>query len=186
MGFRKLTADIRNGDADAFELFYRMEFNNIVHFINSYTHDIGNAEDLAQEVFGILWEKRGLLDPDRNLRSFVYRIAKNRTLNALKEKTVFADGSSMREIDNDILALEDPSVEELIDSLELERQIENIYSSLPDSARSSFEMSRKEGLTNKEIAYVLGLSVKAIEYHIKISLKIFRKKLKEYLGYPAK
>lgn len=185
MGFGKLTADIRRGDADAFELFYRMEFNNIVHFIYSYTYDMRNAEDLAQEVFGILWEKRNTLDPDRNLRSFVYRIARNRTLNALKEKKLFVERSVMKEIDEDILALEDASMEEMIDSLALEDIIEKIYLSLPDSARTSFELSRKEGLTNKEIAEVQGLSVKAIEYHIKISLRIFRKRLKEYLGYPA-
>lgn len=186
MGFRRLTADIRNGEADAFELFYRMEFNNVVHFINSYTHDMTNAEDLAQEVFGILWEKRNMLDPDRNLRSFVYRIARNRTLNVLKEKKVLSDRNVLNEIDEDILALEDPSIEEMIDSLELERQIETIYSSLPDSARTSFELSRKEGLTNREIADIQGLSVKAIEYHMKISLRVFRKKLKDYLGYSSK
>lgn len=183
MGFRKLTADIRNGDTDAFELFYRMEFSNIVHFIYSYTYDIRNAEDLAQEVFSILWEKRNLLNPEKNLRSFVFRIARNRTLNALKEKKLFADINALKQIDEDILALEDPSMEEMIDSLGLQKLIEKIYAQLPDSARLSFEMSRKEGLTNKEIAEFQGLSVKAIEYHIKVSLKIFRKKLKEYLGY---
>ena len=106
-------------------------------------------------------------------------------MNALKEKKLFAERSVMTGIDEDILALEDASMEEMIDSLALEDIIEKIYLSLPDSARTSFELSRKEGLTNKEIAEVQGLSVKAIEYHIKISLRIFRKRLKEYLGYPA-
>lgn len=182
MAFRKLTTDIRNGDTDAFELFYRMEFKNIVHFIYSYTHNIKNAEDLSQEVFSILWEKRSQLNPEKNLRSFIYRIARNKTLNALKEKKFFADINAVKQIDEDILALEDPSIEDMIDSLDLMKLIEKIYSQLPRSARSSFEMSRKEGLTNKEIAEVQGLSVKAIEYHIKISLRIFRKKINEYLG----
>ncbi len=40
--------DIRNGDRKAFEMFYRLEFNNLVHFIASYTSDRERAMDLAQ------------------------------------------------------------------------------------------------------------------------------------------
>ena len=42
--------DIRNGDRKAFEMFYRLEFNNLVHFIASYTSDRERAMDLAQDV----------------------------------------------------------------------------------------------------------------------------------------
>ena len=47
-----------------------------------------------------------MLDPDRNLRSFVYRIARNRTLNVLKEKKILSDRNVLNEIDEDILALQ--------------------------------------------------------------------------------
>lgn len=179
---RKLASDIKRGDLKAFELFYRMEFNNLVHFIHEYTHDRTQAEDLAQETLCVLWEKRQTIDPDKNIRAFVFRIARNRTINSLKEKSLFADTARRKGITEDIMALEDDSLEELIESLDLERLVNSIYHSLPDSARDSFLLSRNEGLTNKEIAQIKGLSVKAIEYHMKISLRIFRKKLKDYFS----
>ena len=45
-----IAEDIRNGDEKAFEMFYRLEFNNLVHFITSYTSDRERSRDLAQEV----------------------------------------------------------------------------------------------------------------------------------------
>lgn len=182
MDKRKLSYDISRGDKRAFELFYRMEFNNLVHFISAYTHDVLQAEDLAQETLYTLYKQRENINPDKNLRAFVYRIARNKTINALKEKSFFADSSKMKEITYEILALEDNSMEEMIESLDLEKLIVNIYQSLPDTVRESFAMSRDEGLTNKDIASKKGLSVKAVEYHITVSLKQFRKKIKEYFS----
>lgn len=182
MDKRKLSYDISRGDRQAFELFYRMEFNNLVHFIGSYTHDVSQAEDLAQETLCTLYVKRENIDPDKNLRSFVYRIARNKTINHLKEKSLFADKSKIKGITEEIMALEDNSMEEMIESLELEKLIGNIYDSLPDSVKESFAMSRGDGLTNKEIAFKKGLSVKAVEYHITVSLRQFRKKLKDYFS----
>lgn len=177
---KKLASDIRNGDRKAFELFYRMELNNLVHFIFSYVGNQSYAEDLAQETLCALWEKRHTVDPEKNLRAFVFRIARNKTINALKEKSLFADNTHRRGIDSEIAALEDESMEEMIESLDLERLIEQIYASLPSSARESFRMSRQKGLSNKEIAQAQGLSVKAVEYHMTISLRIFRKRIKDY------
>lgn len=177
----RLASDIRNGDMEAYELFYRMEFNNLVHYVESYTHDRQSAEDIAQETLFTLWDRRNTLNPDRDIRPFTYRIARNRTINALKRKSLFADRNLRTGITNEIMALKDESMEGLIESLELEHLIEEIYSNLPESARESFEMSRKEGMTNKEIAEHKNLSVKAIEYHIHISLRMFRKMLGEYL-----
>lgn len=180
-GARKLASGILSGDREAFELFYRMEFNNLVHFVESYTHDRLRSEDIAQETLCTLWEKRETIDPGRNLRSFVFTIARNRTLNVLQEKKLFYDPRICTSITDDILALEDVSMEEMIESLDLQKLIDNVWENLPASARNSFRMSREEGMTNREIAWAQGLSVKAVEYHITISLRMFRKKLKEYV-----
>lgn len=176
-----IAEDIRKGDVKAFEMFYRLEFNNLVHFITSYVSDRERARDLAQEVLCLLWEKRELLRPDANLRAWVFTIARNRTLNAMKEKKLFSDSSMRSTLDERIAALEDPSVEHLIDSLELSDLIRKAYDTLPATSESTFRMSRMDGLTNREIAEKKGISVKSVEYHIKISLRHFRKKLKEYL-----
>ena len=72
-------------------------------------------------------------------------------------------------------------MEHLIDSLELSSLIRKTFDTLPDTARDTFHLSRLDGMTNREISAKKGLSVKAVEYHIKISLRHFRNRLKEYL-----
>ncbi len=88
-----IAEDIRNGDGKAFEMFYRLEYNNLVHFITSYICDSEKARDLAQDVLCTVWEKRCSIRPDSNLRAWVFTIARNRTLNFLKEKKLFSDPS---------------------------------------------------------------------------------------------
>ena len=88
-----IAEDIRNGDEKAFEMFYRLEFNNLVHFITSYTSDRERSRDLAQEVLCTLWESRESIRPEANLRAWVFTIARNRTLNLLKERRLFSDPS---------------------------------------------------------------------------------------------
>ena len=176
-----IAEDIRNGDEKAFEMFYRLEFNNLVHFIASYICDRDKARDLAQDVLCTVWEKHYAIRPDSNLRSWVFTIARNRTLNFLKEKKLFSDPSLTTALEERTAALEDPSVEHLIDSLELSSLIKKTFDSLPDTARETFHMSRLDGMTNREISTKKGVSVKAVEYHIKISLRHFRNRLKEYM-----
>ena len=69
-----------------------------------------------------------------------------------------------------------------ISALELSSLIKKAYDTLPVTAGDTFRLSRVDGLTNREISEKKGLSVKAVEYHIKISLRHFRDKLKEYIG----
>ena len=64
-----IAEDIRNGDGKAFEMFYRLEFNNLVHFITSYICDREKARDLAQDVLCTVWEKHYAIRPDSNLRA---------------------------------------------------------------------------------------------------------------------
>ena len=177
----RIAEDIRNGDEKAFEMFYRLEFNNLVHFIASYICDVEKARDIAQDVLCAVWENRSSIRPDSNFRAWVFTIARNRTLNFLKEKKLFSDPSLTSTLEERIAAIKDPSMEHLIDSLELSSLIRKTFDSLPDTAKETFCMSRLDGMTNREISIKKGLSIKAVEYHIKISLRHFRNKLKEYI-----
>lgn len=177
----KLALEISRGNIASFDLFYKSEFDNIVHFINSYLHDYFRAEDIAQESLLTLWEKREIIDPERNIRALLYTIAKNRTLNELKARSSLQNIENINEINANIIALKDDSLRDEIDALSLKELIENTIENLPDTVRDSFIMSRHLGMTNKEIAEAKNMSLTGIEYHMKISIKIFKEKLKEYL-----
>lgn len=75
-----LAEDIRSGDKEAFELFYRMEYANILHFVRSYLGDVESSEDVTQNTFLQLWARRENIDSGRNLRAFVFTIARNNAI----------------------------------------------------------------------------------------------------------
>ena len=168
---RKLVDSIRRGEHDAYELFYRMEYLNIVHFADSYLHNKDKARDIAQETMLAVWENRQHLNPEKNIRSLVFTIARNKTLNELRQNKVLF---SSEEAASALELLEDRSVEENIHALELSNLIKKEWDMLPEKARHTFSMSREEGLKNREIAEMEGVSEKTVEYRMKTALDRFR------------
>lgn len=72
----------------------------------------------------------------------------------------------------------DPS---LLYSVDISGIVDKVLSSLPSKTETVFRLSRFNGMSNKEIAAVLGLSEKAVEYHMTRSLKVLREELQDYL-----
>ena len=148
-----------------------MEFLNLVHFADSYLHDKERARDIAQETLLALWENRQRLQPERNIRSFVFTIARNKTLNELRHRKLLAP-TGLEDEALDLLG--DHSVEEQIDALDLTVLIRKVWEKLPKDIGRTFSMSREDGLRNREIAAREGLSEKAVEYRIRVALGRFR------------
>lgn len=165
---KELLVAIKEGDECAFELFYRMERNNLVHFVSNYAISKEQSEDIAQESLLKIWETKDNLNVDGNVRALVFTIARNKALDYLRTKS---DTESL-----DACAyLEDESLDAQINALDLARLIEKTFDQLPEKTRNTFLMSRREGLSNMEIAKREHVSVKAIEYRISQALKNFRK-----------
>ena len=163
-----LLEGIREGDKACFEVFYRMEMNNLVHFVNSYIKDMSRSEDIAQDALLRLWERRLSLKTGGNIRALVFTTARNMAIDYLRRKT---DTESLEAC----LCLEDESVDGLIEALDLASLLGKTFSSLPEKLRETFLHSRYEGLTNKEIAIKEKVSIKAIEYRISAVLRSFKK-----------
>lgn len=180
---RFLIEAIRLGDERIFEQFLKAEYNNIVFFSNQFVKDIMLSNDIAQETFISLWNSRSTLNADLNLRAYTFTIARNKSINVLRERYhTVSNQKDRREIKAFIDTLSSEYADASINSLDIEKIIKDVYEQLPENIRESFIMSRESGLTYSEIAQKKGLSVKAIEYHINVALKLFKKKLKDYLG----
>jgi len=177
---REITLAIREGSHDVFWSVYKAEYNNLVFFVNSYTRNKQDAEDIVQETMLAIWQSHESLDPDKSFRPYLYTIARNKALNYLRDNAKRLKGSSTQEAENIInaISLESSAVMDEINAMELQGFIDRIYASLPDKFAQTFRMSRIEGMTYNEIAQELGITPKAVEYQISISLKAFRSKLK--------
>lgn len=135
------------------------------------------AEDIVQELFVYLWEKRERIAFGGSIRSYLFTSVKNRSLNYLKKhdsNSLSIDIEKLHEQTNNEGYL---SAEELIDGDEMEKTVEKAIAGLPLKCRTIFSMKRFGGMTNKEISDQLEISVKTVEAQMTIAIR----KLKGYL-----
>jgi len=168
------------GFKQVFESFYP----RLLRFAIEYVKDKREAENILQDVFLTLWEKRNSLKTDTNLTAYLLTLVKSQCLNYLKHKRVVEAYSKKTQTTNEqetifnYYAISKFNPEQIdIESLEL--LVEKAISELPDQCRKVFELSRYDGLKYKEIAEKLNISVKTVETHMSNALKILRLNLKD-------
>ncbi|MFA5330566.1 MAG: RNA polymerase sigma-70 factor [Prolixibacteraceae bacterium] len=159
----KLILQFKNGDIEAFRNIYDTFCDPLYRFTYSYLKDSFEAEEIVQDVFLKVWEKRLEVDPKKSFKSYLYRIAVNKVFNELKHRVVRQkfEQHAMRQ---EHATSETP--ETAIQFNELNSKVERLLSELPEQQRNIFIMSRWKGLSNSEIAEQLGLSVRTVENQI--------------------
>lgn len=177
---------IRSGDTGAFEYAFRKYAPRLEAFARKYTTDSTEAEDIVQNVFLKLWERRELLE-NRSLTSFLFMSIKNSCLNYLKHRQV-ADAVEQRMSGNDMVEqlymidfVSDPS--SLLQQKELTDSINRLMDELPPKCKEAFVLSRLNGLKNREIAAEMDITEKVVEKHITRALKRFREGLRYFTLY---
>lgn len=182
-----IVANIKKGDEKAFKIAFTTWFEPLFLFAREYVINEEVARNLCQETFLTLWEKRGLLQNDSNLKAFLYKITRNNCLNYLKNKQVSLKyqqtlNLQYREMLLNYGALADLDFEQL-EFDELYNLIQNTIDSLPPQCQKVFKMSRYEHMKNKQIALELDISEKAVEKQISKALRELRATLEK--NYPA-
>jgi len=182
---KKVLQNLKNGDTNAFESVFKFLYEPLVHFADEYISDLESARNIVQNIFMRLWEKHTLVDPDSNLKSYLYMATRNACLSYMRHlrvETAYFE-KSLRSIDN--LQLNYDALEELnidqIDFSQLEKLIRETIDSLPERCREVFIMSRYDEMKNKEIALKLDITVKAVEANITRALAKLRENTKDYL-----
>jgi RNA polymerase sigma-70 factor (ECF subfamily) len=175
---RVFSEAIKASDTEAYEVLFKAEYENVKHFIRHYVHDGAESEDLAQETFATLWTNRDRIDPTRNIRSFLFTIARNKALNHLNMlRTRLTDPLEKGYVALSIESLNSEHILSRIDAMDMKRIIDMVYERMPELTRKIFVMNRDEGMTYEEIADATGLTPKKVEYNMVKALKQFRNKL---------
>lgn len=169
-----------------FNKTYANYHSRFIHFACSYVRDTFIAEDIVNESFISYWENKDKLEPDSNVPAYILTIVKNKCLNHLKHKETqnrtlsdIQDYSSWK-FTASISTLEACNPEELF-SDEIKKIVNSTLKFLPEKTRTVFIMSRYKDKSHKEIANLLDITTKGVEFHITKALKIFRENLKDYL-----
>lgn len=168
---------IKSGNQTAFDTAYLHYFKQLQRYAHTFTKDNDDAEELIQNVFCRIWEKRAQLDANGQLKSFLYRAVHNECLNHLKHQNVKLSFTHYQQ-ENASMA-SDP-VKEMA-AQELEKQLHLAINELPAQCRTIFQLSRIEQLKYQQIAEQLNLSIKTIENQMGKALKTLRLKLVDFL-----
>jgi RNA polymerase sigma-70 factor (ECF subfamily) len=175
---------IKLGDQKALELLFAIYFPRLNDFACKVVRDDVISQDIVQEVFVKIWEKRAEIEPI-NLEAFLFRLVRNRCIDYIKHLKVINNRMQEIQISSKYEELyridfvgDEPYV--LIEQ-ELKQKIEKTIDSLPERCREVFILSRMNGLKNKEIAEKLDINIKNVERHLSRAMQSFRENFTEEL-----
>lgn len=156
-----------------------------VKIANSYVHDDSAAEDIVNECFIRMWERREELKTE-NYESYAFKSIVNRCLDHLKvennrtriQKNIYETNSRMQSYE--INSLESLNPERLFAD-EINTLVEHCLKRMPEVTRKVFLASRIDEKTYGEISEIYGIPVRQVTSHIQFALKALRNSLKDYL-----
>ena len=170
---KKILAAIRASNEQAFEQLFRQYHKELFYFANRYLKRPGLSEELVQDCFAQLWDKRDTLRIHTSIKAFLYTNVKNRTLNLLKSTEFKTQALEQAE------DIEEESIENQIIRAELAPILAAAIDQLPEKCRHIFILSKQNGLSYAEIAQQLNISEKTVENQIGIAYKKLRVLLKD-------
>lgn len=174
-----LIDQFKAGDQVAFETIFRFYYPGLVVFASQYVMYEEDAEEIVQDFFVRVWQKRDQVNQTGTLKPYFFTSVKNSSLNFLyKQKH---QDKLIQEIvkisENNLLYQPDVFV-----MSDLQDAIRKAVNSLPPKCREVFILSRINGLKNEDIANKLNLSKRTVETHVSNGLKQLRIELKDYVG----
>lgn len=164
---------LKAGEEKAFEDLYWTYSPQVYNFINSLLFDKSLAEDLTQNVFLKIWEKREQIELELGITAYLFTIARHFVF---KETEFRLSQHATLHVENIDLS-DDSREEERHDTNSLLEYIELLIENLPPARREIFRLSRFEQLSNKEIAHKLSISEKTVETQLYRSFQYLRSKL---------
>ncbi|MGH1363332.1 MAG: RNA polymerase sigma factor [Calditrichia bacterium] len=172
-GSSTLITAVKKGNAEAFQQLYYQFSDMLYRFLWRKVRNEAVAQDLVQDVFLRIWSNRANLDEQKEIKSYLYRIANNLAIDHLRKKIV-RNKETIDEASADVAFYPD-------DWFDFEEHIQQALNKLPPGQRNVFYLSRFEGLKYQEIAQALNISSKTVENQISSALKKLRHDLKDLL-----
>jgi RNA polymerase sigma-70 factor (ECF subfamily) len=164
---------LKEGDSKAYTFLVNKYHHKLCVYVFSLTKDNDLAEDIVQNVFMAIWNKKHKLKEEFVIKSYLYKSVYNEFIDQYRKvKSVLPLEKKHFDALSSIVEDEDEnSLEKLIKLVK--KEIEN----LPPKCKQTFLLSKQDGLTNIEIAEFLNVSIKSVEAHMTKAFSILRKTL---------
>ncbi|MFK7905237.1 MAG: RNA polymerase sigma-70 factor, partial [Chitinophagales bacterium] len=156
----------------AFDSYYQP----LCNFAYQFVKDRDEAEDVVQAVFINLWKKRNELEIRTKLSSYLFTATKNNALMTLRRQQY--KSNYVEHIQQSAVGSYQDNIDDEAEQLLLKEKILTAIRTLPPKCQQIFKLSKLSGLTYKEIADDMSISVKTVENQMSKALKILRTQLK--------
>lgn len=172
-----VVAAVKEGDREAFRYVYLHFSDSLIRFLSALLRDRDEAEEIAQNIFITLWEKREVLDPAKGIRRYLYQLAKFHAMDHFDRRKVRDKYEEFcRRGDVYDLAADD-----ILQGKETALLIEHVINNMPVRQREVFRMSREQKKSYEEIATELDMNINTVKNHIKVSLRELREVLSMFI-----
>ncbi len=177
--------ELKKGNPEAFKEVFRLLYPRLKGYCKLFVKNDNKVEDIIQEGFITLWDKRNTINAEKQIESFLFVIIRNKCLNYLKNRRLNAEYISPDKLpvnelqylyQLDLAEKEEKSLEEMLIA-----SFQEAVDSLPGKMKKVFVQCKLEGRKQKEVAEEMGISLKMVEKQIAKAKNQIRKQLiKEY------
>lgn len=167
----KYLEQLGKGNHRAFDALFMLYQPKVKNFLQGFIKDEEEARDMAQELFFKIWLNREQIVHIASFKAYLFRMARNLVYDYYEHNLV---KESYEEKQKNAASYSD-LIEEDLYAHELELLIDITVSQMPEQRRRIFQMSRKEGYTNQEIALQLEINKRTVENHLTQALADLRK-----------
>lgn len=173
------------GDEETYISLFREYYVSLCSYSRRYVGRKDIAEEIVSDTFLRIWETRQTLQIKTSVKAYLFQAVCNNSLNylrKLKKEEILDEyflGTSSENIG--FASISDEVEEQSLTMESINSKIEEAVTLLPEQQQRVFRLKRFEGKKNKEVAEIMGLSVKTVEMHLSKATLNLRKTLKDYL-----
>lgn len=168
------------GDREAFEKLFYYYYKRLKRFAMAIVKNSETAEEIASDVFVILWKNSSRLLEIENLNNYLYIAVRNLSLRQIS-KAQKVHTFSIDDLDFDLIPSYEKNPEESLLNNEMIRHMEEAIEVLPSRCKTIYKLVKQDGLKYKEIATILNLSVRTIDAQMAIATRKISQSIRFYL-----
>jgi RNA polymerase sigma-70 factor (family 1) len=170
----KFMESLRLGSEEAFATLFRKWHPAISYFAFRMLKDSAEAEDITEDAFIKLWDRRQIFSSLPRCKAYLYSCVRNASIDILRRRKINASG--INELSYLTIKENDNYFDKVIES-ELANRLHEAIEALPPGCRKVVTMVYKEGKNNREIAKALNLSVNTVRNQKQRAITLLRKRL---------
>ncbi|HZL11163.1 MAG TPA: RNA polymerase sigma-70 factor [Prolixibacteraceae bacterium] len=166
---------LKDGNRNAFNHIFKEYNQRLYYFSLGYLKSDKDAEEIVQETFLKLWERRSFLNPELSFHAYLFKIAFSFIQKRLIKKV--KDEEFKNDLADELVNFDDHT-SNLLNYHFLLEHINLLIVKLPPRQKQILELRKLDGYTSVEISEMLNLSLKTVEAHLTAALKFMKERLK--------